>query len=108
MIEGRPFLYQAWDGTVYLVNEKGAKAIQSLPLNENIVAFVDGDEDNYDPNYMLRCGGVQIILATSPSGANRGWIKQADDVTIFATKLWSPHELCLAGFVLGSLLSTLG
>ena len=41
MIEGRPFLYQAWDGTVYLVNEKGAKAIQSLPLNENIVAFVE-------------------------------------------------------------------
>ena len=107
MIEGYPFLYQASDGTVYSVNENGVEAIRSLPSNEPIVAFVDGDENNYDPKRMLRGCTVQIILVSSPGGANRRWIKQAGNVIILAAKLWSPRELFLAGFVLGLLLSTL-
>jgi len=92
---------------VYSVNENGVGAIRSLPSNEPIVAFVDGDENNYGPKHMLRRRTVQIILASPPTGANRGWVKQASNVKVLATKLWSPRELFLAGFVLGLLLSTL-
>ena len=107
MIEGRPFLYQASDGTVYHVNENGVEAIQVWLSDEVIVAFVDGDEKNYDPKHMLRRDTVQIILASSLSGTDRGWMKQVGGVTTFATELWSLHELFLTGFVLGLLLSTL-
>jgi hypothetical protein len=109
MIQGCPFLYQASNGAVYSVNENGVQAIRSWEPHdsEGIVAFVDGNEDNYDPNHMLRISTVQIILASSPRGANRGWIKRAGVVLKLAIELWSPRELFLTGFVLGLLLSTL-
>jgi hypothetical protein len=107
MIEGRPFLYQALDGTVYHVNENGVQAIDSWSSVEEIVAFVDADDDSYRPNLMLLNVNVQIILATSPRGANQKWIKQAGHVKRIATKLWSARELFITGFVPGLLLSTL-
>ena len=104
MIEGRRFLYQAKNGTVYHVNEMGVQAIKSWPSNENIVAFVDADSNNYEPDYMFLQDGVQIILAAPQSGASARWIKQANyDVNMIATKLWSRDELFIAGFVLGLL-----
>ena len=107
MIEGRPFLYQALDGTVYHFNENGVQAIRSWSSSEEIVAFVDGDENNETPNLMLRGGRVQIILASCLEGARAKWTKQAGFIKVIVTELWSPHELFLAGFVLGLLLSTL-
>lgn len=107
MIEGCPFLYQAWDGTVYYVNENGVQAIQVWSSKEEIVAFVDGDEDNSDPKRMLCRPTVQIILVSPPRDANRRWTKRAGDVTTLATELWSSRELFLTGFVLGLLLLTL-
>ena len=106
MIQGRPFLYQASNGAVYSVNENGVQAIRSWESHdsEGIVAFVDGNNDNYDPNHMLRISTVQIILASSPRGANRRWIKRAGVVLKLVTELWSPRELFLTGFVLGLLL----
>jgi len=108
MIEGCPLLYQALDGTVYHVNENGVQAIQFWLSNEEIVAFVYGDEeDNYDPKPMLRRPTVQIILVSPPRGANRRWKTRAGDVATLATELWSSRELFLAGFVLVLLLLTL-
>jgi hypothetical protein len=107
MIEGCPFLYQALDGTVCHVDENGIEVIQVWLSDEVIVAFVDGDKKNYGPKHMLRRDTVQIILATSPRGADRGWMKQVGGVTTFATELWSPCELFLTGSVLWLLLSTL-
>jgi len=108
MIEGRPFLYQARNGTVYHVNEEGIQAIQSWRSDEHIVAFVDGDKKGYEPNDMLLLNGkVQIILASSPKGGANDWIKQAGSVDALATELWSPRELFIAGSVLGLLLSAL-
>ena len=103
MIEGRSFLYQGLDRIVYHINENGVQAIQSWSSDE-IVAFVDGDMESYGPSVMLLDDRVQIILASTPKGANGKWIKQAGCVTVIATELWSPHELFLAGFVLGILL----
>jgi hypothetical protein len=100
MIQGCPFLYQAPDGVVYSVNEDGIQAIQYWESDEGIVAFVDGNKDNYDPDYMLRISTVQIILASSPRGANRGWIKRAGAIKKLATELWSPGELFITGCVL--------
>jgi len=105
MIEGRPFLYQAQDGTVYYVNEKGVQPIEFWSSNEYIVAFVDGDRN--EPDYMLLREGVQIILASAPKGARAKWIKQTGFARTVATKLWTPRELFIAGFVLGLLLSML-
>jgi len=108
MIEGCPFLYQTSNGNVYSVNENGLHAIRSWSSDEDIVAFVDVGRNNYDdPNDILHHRTVQIILATSPRGANRRWIKRAGGVTKLITELWSPRELFVAGFVLGFLLSTL-
>jgi len=109
MIEGRSFLYQAQNKTVYHVNEKGVDVIKSWPSDKDIVAFVDGDETGYEPDHMLRKLRVQIILAASPKGAKARWIqqKQTGHIQIIATNLWSPQELFIAGFVLGLLLSML-
>ena len=107
MIEGRPFLYQALDRTVYHFDEKGVHAIPSWSSNEEIVAFVDGDENNQPPNHMLRQGKVQLVLASSPKGARAKWTRQANFIRVIVTELWSPQELFLTGFVLGLLLSTL-
>jgi hypothetical protein len=107
MMEGRPFLYQAKNRTVFRVNEKGIQAIRSWSSDEKIVAFVDDDTEGYGPDDMLDIKTVQIIMAAPPRDANRGWINPANDVRILATKLWSPRELFLTGFVLGLLLSTL-
>jgi hypothetical protein len=105
MIEGHPFLYQGQDGTVYHVNEKGVQVIKSWPSNENIVAFVDADNNNYGPDKILIKDGVQIILASSPRGTSARWIERANyNVKLLATKLWSRDELFITGFVLGLLL----
>jgi hypothetical protein len=107
MIEGRPFLYQAIEGTLYHVGEKGVEAVQSWP-EEITVAFVDGDE-KYKPNDFLMRYPVQLIVASSPKGANHKWTKQtghASSITKLAVKLWSREELLLTGLVL-ALLSTL-
>ena len=92
MIEGRPFLYPAKGGTVYHVDENGVQAIRSWSSYEEIVAFVDGDRESYVPDDMFDIKTVQIIVAASPRGANRGWINQASDVTTLATELWSPRD----------------
>ena len=108
MIEGRPFLYQAKNRTVYHVSENGVQAIRSWSSTEEIVAFVDGDKDDSRPGYMMLFNeSVQIVLTTSPRGASKKWINQIGHINILATKLWSPRELFLAGFVLGLLLSML-
>jgi hypothetical protein len=110
MIEGRPFLYQAIGGTVYHVAEKGVEAVQSWSSKEPIVAFVVGDEGDYQPNNILLCPSVQLIVASPPEGAYQKWIKQTGHgsaVTKCAVKLWSHKELLLTGLVL-AMLSTLG
>ena len=105
MIEGHPFLYQDQDGPVHHVNEKGVQPIKSWPSNENIVAFVDADYNNYRPDNILIKNGVQIILASPPRGTSARWIEKANyNVKILATKLWSRDELFITGFVLGLLL----
>src|SRR5579863_4451187 len=102
MIEGRPFLYQSLDGIVYHVNERGVQPIQSPWSPENvIVAFVDADKKDHEPNSILFDDDVQIIMVSSPNGANTSWIDQANgQVEILIAKLWSPRELFLTGFVL--------
>jgi hypothetical protein len=107
MIEGRPFLYQAIEGTLYLAGERGVEAVQSWP-DETTVAFVDGD-DNYKPNNSLMRNPVQLIVALSPKGANQKWTKQlghASSIVKLAINPWSREELMLTGLVL-ALLSTL-
>ncbi len=109
MIEGRPFLFQATRGTVYHVAEKGVEVVQSWSSKEAIVAFVDGDMGDYEPDDILIRHSVQLIVASSPKGAYKKWTKQtghASVVTRLAIKPWSREELSLAGFVL-VLLSTL-
>jgi hypothetical protein len=100
-------LYQAIEGTLYHVGERGVEAVQSWP-DETTVAFVDGDE-NYNPNNSLMCNPVQPIVALSPKGANQKWTKQighAPSIAKLAIKPWSCEEILLTGLVL-ALLSTL-
>ena len=111
MIEGDPFLYQQSNGTVYYVNENCVEAIQTWSSRKAIMAFVDGDGDKmgHRPNPMLDRKSVQIVLTSSPKGAdpNQHWIKDLGRARILATKLWSPCELFLTGFVLALLYSAL-
>ena len=108
MIEGRPFLYQTMDKTVYHVHEKGVQAIESWSSKKDIVAFFDGDKDNYEPHDMLKARRrVRIVLVSSLKGANQPWMKDKGSITAVATKLWSARELFLTGFVLGLLHSAL-
>ena len=101
-------MYQASDRTVDRVSDNGVKVIQSWSSKEEILAFVDSDEENCDPKHMLRKHTVQITLASFPKVANRGWIKQVGRVNIvLAIEPWSPREPFLAGFVLRFLRPTL-
>jgi hypothetical protein len=75
MIKGRPFLYQATKGIVHRVDEKGVQAISSWPSNENIVACVDDDKNDYVPHDILLKDGGQIILASSSKGTRANWIE---------------------------------
>jgi len=112
LLAGRQFLYQPENagGTVYHVTKKGVEAIKSFsPLESPIVLFVDGDSGDSEP--IISHPSVQIIVTSSPNGANHKWIKQAGRNTIIiklATKLWSSRELFLTGLVLAFLLPTLG
>ena len=101
MIEGRSFLYQDIDKSVYHINENGVQVIQSWSLDE-IVAFIDGDKKDYEPHSELLLGKkVQVIVASSPKGTNGKWVDQVGGVKTLVIEPWSPHELFLAGFVLG-------
>jgi hypothetical protein len=108
MIEGRPFLYQTRTGTVYHVAENGVDAVQSWSSDEPIVAFVDGDKRDYEPDEIIQRRSVQIVVASFPSGINKRWMKQISGsfFTELVVKLWSPRELLLTGLVL-ALLSSL-
>ena len=55
MMEGRPFLYEAKNRTVYRVNEEGVQAIRSRSSDEKIVAFVDGDTEGYPVTAQTIC-----------------------------------------------------
>ena len=107
MIDGCPFLYQAKNGTVYHVHENGVQVIESWLPAEEIVALVDGDKKDYEPDDMLTCPGVQIVLVSSPKDGNQAWMKDPDRVTVLVTELWSARELFLTGFILRLLLSAL-
>jgi hypothetical protein len=66
------------------------------------MAFVDGDKATCEPRSFLCSRNVQIIVATSPKGAQQSWVKQASNHTVFIkllTSLWSPVELFLTGLV---------
>jgi hypothetical protein len=111
MIEGRPFLFQSMEDTVYHVAEKGVEVVQSWSSKETIVAFFDGDsEKNHEPKRMLtRLSSVQLIVASSPKVSSEKWIKQAGDGSHFnrlAINLWSQEELLIAGLVLVLLFNT--
>ena len=110
LIAGKPFLYQTNEGTVFHVGQGVVNSISSWRSEENIVAFVDGDEGVSKPKSVLINPKVQIIVASSPKGVNQKWIKQTGNHTSFtkiATSLWLRHELHLAGLVLPFFLSTL-
>jgi len=108
MIEGRPFLYQARDGAVYHV-DKSVEVVQSWKSRDAIVAFIDGDKGDYEPKGFLWRPSVQLIIASSPKGANRKWTKKMAGkwfILKLVTKLWSLNELLLTGLVLALLPST--
>jgi len=103
MIEGRPFLFQGTEKTVYHVAETGVAVVGSWSSKEPIVALVDADKKNYELKTMLIDRSVQLIMASSPKGTDESWIKQATP-TVSITKLvidpWSYKELFLTGSVL--------
>ncbi|KAH9980526.1 hypothetical protein BJV74DRAFT_887757 [Russula compacta] len=103
MIEGCPFLYQAYEGTVYHVSKNGVEPIHSWSSEESIVAFLDGDEENFGPKDFLLRRSVQLIVASSPKGAHKSWTKRAGHTSrIFklAVKVWSYDEAFLTGIFL--------
>ena len=118
MIEGRPFLYQDIEGTLYYVDEEGFQVVlpnanQPWSSKGPIMAFIDGDNATYKPDdIVLDDPLVQIIVASSPKGASQDqrWIKQLSsrrDLTTLVTKLWSRKEILVTGSVLAFLLSML-
>ena len=103
LLEGRPFLFQTRRGIICYVTQKGVEAIPSSWSPETpIVAFVDADLGESEPNDVINDPLVQIIVASYPKGAYQPWIKQAPIITNLAMSLWSPGELYLTGLVLAS------
>jgi hypothetical protein len=107
MIEGRPFLFQPNRGIVYHVTKDGVDVVRSRPPDEAIVAFVDGDRKDFEPQNFLIHHSIQLIVASSPKVSSEKWIKQAGDtMTQLTIKLWSKKELLLTGSVLALPLNT--
>jgi hypothetical protein len=112
LIAGRPFLYQGTDRAVYHVTQNGVEAIQlSWSPETHIIAFIDGVKDT-EPHDILKSPLVQLIVATSPKGAEQKWIKQYNTgdkiVRKLATRLWKRREFFLTGLVFTFFLPTLG
>jgi hypothetical protein len=110
MIEGCSFLFQANKNTVYHVSEGGVKVIGSWLSGTEIVALVDADKGDHAPNDLLCEEAVQLVVASSPKGADQGWIKQGghgSSVNSLVVKLWSLKELIPTGLILALLLSAL-
>ena len=102
MIDGLPFLYQPSKGTVIHVAKEGVEVVKSWSADGTIMAFVDGDERDYEPDYILRRRSVQLIVASSPKGTNLKWIKQLGlgaSVIQLVVDLWSQEELLITGLV---------
>ena len=111
MIEGCSFLFQANKNAVYHVSEDGVEAISSWESVTEITAFIDDDKGDYAPSdILLFQEAVQLVVASSPKGAKKQWMKQGGNgasVHAIVTKLWSLNELILTGLVLALLLSAL-
>jgi hypothetical protein len=105
IINSCPFLYQTMHGTVYHVSRTVA-VIDSWSSKEGITAFIDGDQTQPGscvPKPFLLSRSIQIILASSPEGANQKWPKQLGNVgfvTKYITALWSRREFFLTGLVI--------
>jgi hypothetical protein len=84
MIEGRPFLYQAIERTVYHVTKKGVKVVQLWPSQETITALIDGNKKD-EPKCFLFNPFVQLIVASPLKGAFKKWIKSGSGLIHFQT-----------------------
>jgi hypothetical protein len=62
MIEGRQFLFQTIEGTVYHIAKEGVVRVVHLWSSKNhIAAFVDADKENYIPSRLLYDHSVIIL-----------------------------------------------
>ena len=80
---GCPFLCQTTDSLVYHVSE-AITTVNSWPLDEAIVAFVNTDESLCKPQRFIRRPMVQIIVASSPKGTHQNWLKQQQNTSFLA------------------------
>jgi hypothetical protein len=101
LLAGRAFIFQTFEGAVYHVSDTVSQ-IESWTSDKHITAYVDVDMGSFAPQSFLRCNPIQIVAASSPAGAEDGWLKQGDalwSVTRLAVDLWSASELFSTGFV---------
>ncbi|KAH9989077.1 hypothetical protein BJV74DRAFT_458000 [Russula compacta] len=76
---------------------------QLLAIQHQHVAFVDGNKGDHAPHYLLFDSFVQLVVASSPKGADQSWMNQGghgSSVRPFVAKLWSLNELILTGIFL--------
>jgi len=100
MIAGTSCLFQTFDGSVYHVS--GSITEVGHWSGEPIIAFCDADGvTGKPPRFLLQNEKIQIIAASSPDGTCASWLENMS-VNKFLTKLWSPQELILTGWVTSS------
>ena len=104
MIAGTPHLFQTFDGPVYHVS--GFITEVRHWSGEPIIAFCNADGATSQlPQFMLQNENIQITAASSPNGAScvcARWLEKMYTTLLvnkFLTKLWSPQELILTGWV---------
>lgn len=100
MINGEPFLYQSLRGTVYHVSDTITAITSWSSRSGSIVAYIEADEKNFEPQMFIRRPQIKIIAASSPRGTDQLWMKQMGYPLTFATALWTDTELFVTGFVI--------
>jgi hypothetical protein len=102
LIDGRPFLFQTFEGVVYHVSNTVTR-INTWSSSDQIVALVDADK-TLIPESFLRHPSVQLIAASSPASTEQARLWNQGDTSSYVFKLvvdlWSPNELFITGFVI--------
>lgn len=102
IISGSPFIYQSPDGNAYTVSTTCTKVGTSWPeIRSPITAFIDIDKNKFSIHPFLKNKDIRLILAASPNAIYnaRNPDISPENAALIITKLWTPQEIFVTGFV---------
>lgn len=110
VIKAQPFVFQSKAGIIYIVGDEVRQQIGSVGEVVNVkvpgidvLALLDGDGDNCQPNdSLLAVRNLRILLTSSPRNRKDWrWLTQdvGDSMASYVVGPWEWNEFAIASFV---------